>query len=369
PREHRTLLKGVGAINDVVLGDVNGDGHDEMIAACEDAHLRVVDASGKLLLDLATSGNSPLLSCWFGTIAGRPKVLCGALNGGLYAFDATGKLLWSTRNTHLWYGQLPSCYSLAVADFSGQGENQIAIGTHGGVSLYSATGEFLRFTQVYAHAVKPVQAVRFYDDKQPTLLVNTWGGGPKLVEPAGGRAYDAWFTVWGGSNVYLQPHQIDGETYLVYGGVNGTGCGHLLRSWQTGNRTPAQIFGKDSWYLASDGETTAAVVLDVNGDGKPEVISGNETGFLVAYSLSGERLWAKLVGTRPNQLLAADLNGDGKIEIAMAGEDPGLTLFSERLDLLGTWSPGTPVKRIWLSGGRLVMLTAANTLEAVALDR
>jgi hypothetical protein len=370
PRERRTLLKDVGTINDVVLGDVNADGQDETIAACEDDHLRIVDASGKLLLDLPTSGNSPLLSCWFGTLADQPTLLCGALSGGLYAFDATGKPLWSTRNTHLWYGQTPSCYSLAVANFSGEGEDQIAVGTHGGVSLYSAKGEFLRFTQVYAHAVKPAHAVRFYNDKQATLMVNSWGGGPKLVEPAAGKAYDAWFTVWGGSNVYLQPHEINGETYIVYGGVNGTGCGHLLKApWQAGRRDQRDVFAKDSWYLASDGETTAALVHDVDGDGQPEVLSGNETGFVVCYDLSGKQLWAKLVGTRPNQLLAADVNGDGKTEIVMAGEDPGLTVFDGRLEPLGVWSSGAPVKRVWLSGAKLVMLTAANTLESVALGK
>lgn len=368
PREQRTLLQGVGAINDVQLADVNSDGRDEVIAAGEDAHLRVVDAFGKLLLDLPTAGKSPLLTCWFGRLAGQPTLLAGALDGGLYAFDPAGKLRWSTRNTHLWYGPLPSCYSLAVGDFSGTGVDQIALGTHGGVSLCSATGEFLRFTQVYAHAVKPAQAVRFPGDKQATLLVNTWGGGPKLVDPAGGHAYDAWFCVWGGSNVYLQPHDLGGETYLVYGGVNGTACGHLLKApWQAGQRTSAAVFGKDSWYLASDGETTAVLVQDVNGDGRPEIVSGNETGFLVTYDLSGRRLMAKLAGTRPNQLLATDLNGDGQTEILMAGEDPGLTIFNDRLQTLGTWSPGLAITRLWFTDGRLACLTAANTIETLTL--
>lgn len=312
-----------------------------------------------------------MLSCWAGKLGGLPTLLCGARDGGLYAFDPSGKPRWETRNTHLWYGPFPACYSLAVADFSNPGEDQIAVGTHGGVSLYSAAGDFLRFTMVYAHAVKPEHVVRFYGDARPSLLLNTWGGGPKLVDPVGGKARDAWFAVWGGLAPYLQPFDFGGETYVAYGGLNGTACGRLQREpWTAGKRLPAEVWGQDSWYLASDGETTAVLVVDLDGDGRPEVLSGNETGFLVSYDLAGKRRFAKLVGTRPNQLLAADVNADGRPEILMAGEDPALTVFDRKLERLGEWTPsGGAVRKMWLHGDRLLVQTAGDTLETVSFGK
>lgn len=361
-REHKTLLAGVGVVNDVALADVNADGQAEGLVACEDGRLRVVEQAGKLLLDLP-AGKSPLLSSWAGMLAGKATILCGARDGGLFAFDTSGNRLWETRNTHLWYGPLPSCYSLVVADFSGEGQDQIAIGTHGGVSLCSAKGEFIKFTQVYSHAVKPLQVVRLEAKAPPVLLANTWGGGMKLIEPAAGRFTDAWFYVWGGITEQLGTFQVGEDTWLAYGGVNGTAAGRLSReAWLAGKRAAAEVWA-DAWYLASDGETTAVLVDDWNGDGRPELLSGNETGFLVCYDLAGKRLWKRLIGTPVRGLARC---GD---RLLVAGDEPALTVLDKDLKAVGAWSatPAARVKKMIVQDGAVLLWLADDRLERVEL--
>jgi hypothetical protein len=52
----------------------------------------------------------------------------------------------------------------------------------------------------------------------------------------------------------------------------------------------------------------------------------------------------------------------------MAGEDPGLTVLNNRLEVVGACSPGVAIRRMWLCGSKLVLLTADHGVELVAFS-
>jgi hypothetical protein len=364
----RTLLPPGPELTDARWATL-ADNREVLVACRADGRLLAVDIGGQALVDVAT-GKAPLLSVWAGTLDGQTTLLCGAQDGTLLAYDLAAKLLWQERNTHLWYGPQPAIYSLTVADFTGEGGQSIALGTHGGVSLTDSRGRFLRFTQVYAHAVFPVEAVTLYDSPRPWLLANTWGGGLKLVAPAEGVVLDGWAAFWAGTAFYQRLERFGGdETYAVQGGTFGIGCGKLRAEGWSQGQPAAPAWDPASWYKRTDGETRGVLVHDVDGDGLPEVLTGNEAGFLVCYDHTGKLLWKRLVGTAINGLVAVDLNGDGEAEVVVAGDRPGLRVFDRAWHDVGTWSPesGAPVVRLWSIGQAVAAQTADGAAAVVDL--
>lgn len=336
------------AINATCLADLDGDGSEEVITACGDGRVVAMDLQGKEKLNISL-GDEPLLSCWAGQLGGQLTILVGGQKGALVALDPAGKTLWRARNARWWYGPGPAIYSLAVGDFAGDGGQMIACGTHGGGSLFDAHGQFVSFTQTYSHAMQPLQAVSIYGGRQQWALGATWGGGLKLWQPLKQQIVEGWFHSWGRVAYDVQMLHVGEDLWFLYAGPHGIAGARLDKAAFLAGKRDAPSVWQDSWYLRSDGETTAVLPLDMNGDGTPEVLTANETGFLVWYSLKGERLGKKLVGMQARALAVRDMTGDGRPELVLAGEFPQvLVLDRQTLQPVGGWQDETnwPVTRM-----------------------
>lgn len=340
--------------------DITGDDEADLIMARHDGHLVALSSRGDLIFDVSLS-NKALLAVWAGELQGRPTVLCGSRDGMVYACDANGEVLWTYRNQHWGYGSRPSVYSLAVGDFRGDGSKLVALGCHGGVTLIEPDDEplFVRFTEVYAHDIVPMSTVQLPGETHEWVMLNSRGGGLKLVDPTAGVVVNGWRQMWGGRAWYQRMHRIGNALWFVHAGFNGVGASRLDRvKWQTGQR--GEVWEDGSWYQRTDGETRAALVDDFDGDGTPEILTANETGFLVCYALDGRRLWWELVGVSLNDLALADLApGDGS-ELVIAGRQPGITIMNRGRRRLMRWTPdnGAGVVRLWANGRELLAITS-----------
>jgi len=364
----RSLVEAPAPVEASLRADITGDGAPELLLARTDGHLVALAGDGSPVFDVALS-ESPLLCVWAGELQGQTTVVAGARDGMVYACEADGTLHWSYRNTHWGYGARPSVYSLTVGDLRGDGSPQLALGCHGGVTLLALDGaepSFVRFTEVYAHNIAPMQTVRPPGESRDWLAVNSHGGGLKLVDPVEGVVVNGWVSWWGGPAYYQAEHRIDGEQWFVQAGFVGVGVGRLnAEAWQAGKRAYSDLWGGRGWYFRTDGETRGLLVGDFDGDGTPEVISGNETGFLVAYSLTGQRLWKRLVGGPITGIIDAGALQPGGLIVL--GDDPGLVVLDHELTEVGRWSPltGAGVARAWLEGDRLLALDTDGQIWAV----
>ncbi len=343
-----------------VRADITGDGRADLLLAREDGRLVAVAADGTPIFDRELSPG-PLQGVWAGQVEGAPPILACGRDGVVHALDATGRTLWAYQNDHWGYGGSPVVYSVTVGDFRGDGSTQIALGCHGGVTLLDlADGpRFARFTEVYAHDITPIDAVRMPGENRDWVLLNSRGGGLKLVDPANGVVVNGWAQMWGGRAYYLQSRRIGDQLWFITAGFNGIGAARLQEeAWREGKRDTASLWA-DGWFRRTDGETRAALLTDVDGDGAPEILSGNETGFLVCYSLAGERLWSRLIGTPISDIIA--LPGG---RIAVAGRRPGLTVFGGAWEELLCWSPedGSGVTRLWADDGQIVALSGSGQM-------
>ena len=245
-------------------------------------------------------------------------------------------MLWKSRNTRLWYGPTPAVYSLTVGDFAGDGKDMIAVGTHGGGSLFDAQGNFVSFTQTYAHAMQPLHTVSIYGDKQQWVLGSTWGQGLKLWQPVKQQIVEPWFASWGRVAYDVRMIPVGEELWFGYAGPHGVGYARLDRTaWLAGKRDTS--VWADAWYIRSDGETTALLPMDMNGDGVPELLTANETGFVVWYSLKGERLGKKLVDMQVQDMALRKASRTGKAELVLVGENPQVLVLDQKLQPIGGW--------------------------------
>ena len=366
------LLSSAGRVNAVVHADIDGDGHEDILCGLEDGRLVLIHPGGQAPLEMRT-GSAPLRSVWAGRLKGVPALLCGAQDGEVRAYDLKGQLLWQYSNRRWQHTPKLAVYSIAVADFVGDGTERVALGCHGGVSLLdvSAQPTEMQWTPVYAHMVMPMSVVELPGETRPWLVVNSAGGGLKLIDPVAGTVVNGWLQGWGGPASYQALHEFEGSApCFVHAGAIGVGCARLADdAWRDGVRAVSGIWA-DGWYKRTDGETHAVVVHDFDGDGVSEILTGNETGFLVCYSHTGERLWKRLVGTPVNALLVADVTGDGQPELVVAGDEPAVTVYDSKWNVLARWSPDTRdgIVKVWRHGHGANAVTRGGSVVRLALE-
>lgn len=107
-----------GFVFELACGDLDGDGLDEIAAACADGFVRIFDAQGHLLWKHDLGG--PVYQVAIARLDGRtPVVLAGGVSQRLCAFSASGELLREIA--------LPgSVRKLDAGDFDGDGRDEVA---------------------------------------------------------------------------------------------------------------------------------------------------------------------------------------------------------------------------------------------------
>jgi len=263
------------------LGDLNGDGHVDLVAGDEEGVLRALDGkSGQSLWLVATGVNEYSARGFIGAAAiadldgdQRDDVIAGARDGILAAYRGRdGSVIWQVP------GDSGIHASPSVADFDQDGRPEVlSAWSYGQIAIVDGRSGAKRW-----------QARMEQDDGGIEGLF----GSPIPLPGAPGVlvAPTAW---WGGDD-----------------GVIGVAVEQ--RAWK-----------------GFEGRVSATpVVGDIDGDGSKEAIIGTEKGKLIALSADGERAeLATLGGPIEAPALLADADGDGRWELFVASNDGLLTCF------------------------------------------
>jgi len=260
----------VGASIDVggpVVGDVNGDGANEVVMSFERAVQVLSGENGQKIWEFATL-NDIRSTPAIGDINsdGNNEVVVASTDGFVYALNGSnGSLLWSheTKKTNV-------AISPIVADLNSDGAAEVLVGRGyvlGGITaLNGRTGEVLWNSE--------------YSDTASPAVDDIDGDGRVEVVVAG-----AW-------NIYL---------------LNGT----------NGNT----IWKYSFWQDGTSRNSYTPVIADVTGDGKKEIVIGFGDNYIeVLHASNGTVLWKKNLGGYPYGYPIGDINKDGRYDIVALGQ-------------------------------------------------
>jgi len=274
-----------GAPMALAVGDVNGDGRDEIIAG----HLPAPDATGEL------QGATLLVKEEGETFQSRLI--------GLTDFEADKLLLVDLDGD----GKLDL---VALRNLEGGGGHVRILMGHGD-GTFSAASELEDVGTPLAVAAGDVTG----DGKVDLVVTSAAGGAPLQVHQ--GR----------GDGTFLRPqgyYDVAVSTHVAVGDVNGDGKKEVVLGTEDGAVDVLVEDGKGGLLApirTTVGEGSVALALgDVNGDGKLEIVAAPErSGWVsvingVGGTFQQQRFAIK--GTA-SDVAVGDVNGDGKLEIVV----------------------------------------------------
>jgi outer membrane protein assembly factor BamB len=130
--------------------------------------------------------------------------------------------------------------------------------------------------------------------------------------------------------------------------LTGPGQSDVLLGSETGTLYALQgSTGKLLWSATLGQAVTEIRLAELDGDpGTREVVAGGKGGGVWAYSQAGARLFAASVGGKVTEIAALDADGTGHSILAIGDEDGGVTFFDSKGNRLTSKSYQAPVNRI-----------------------
>ena len=296
---------GVGTrINDIAAADLNRDGRDEIILACQDTHVRVLDPTGKELWKRQLPfyrrppyANVALAGDLDGD--GTPEVIVGGENWRFHAFKADGTELWNYESVH------PS-RSGAVADLDGDGKAEVVCGTH-----------------YYWMSVLNPDGTRRW----------RYNFGPICYDIATG-SFDN-----------------DRTRGVVFGG--GDGCVHYVG-----------FDGKPRLNYNTGDEVKHVAAGDLDGDGRDEILAGSMSHSVYCFGADAQRRWRVDLGA-PITALAVIRSEPGALVLAGTAAGRLVTLDGSGR-LLAASALRSEIIAIAAHGAAAVLATADGRLRRLA---
>ncbi len=320
------------------MGDINGDGRDEIIVGCKDGKIYAFDGRGQLVPGWpVTTGDNIAGSPAIGDIDGdkRDEIIIGSDDGNIYALNgdgsavpgfpvATGSTVRSTA---------------AVADVDGDMRDDIVIGSSDG-KVYALSGNgtsLIGWPVRLGGGVESSPAVADVDgDELPEVAVGADDGNVYLIDNDG-KIVPGWpveTRYYVRSSPAIGDIDNDGSLEIIVGSDDFN-----VYAWNANGTLVA------GWPVATEYKISIAspALADLDGDKKLDVIVGSGDTMLYAWDGAGSPLagWpaqtqGRLYNSSP---CVADVNGDGNLDIVVGGEDVHLYVF----DGSGRQIEGSPV--------------------------
>jgi hypothetical protein len=271
----------------VAMGDLNGDGKADMVAA-----------------DLGTNTVNVMLSSGDGTFQ-APKTVAAVSNPG----------------------------TLVIGDVNGDGKPDLVFSNYksndmqdGTVNVLLGNGDgTFQVAKTFAvgYGTVSIDVADMNADGNPDLVVvNTYGSVGVLLGNGDGtfQSQKNVNTLEYPSSLAVADFNGDGKPDLAVTTLNSIPPNHSYVGVLMGNGDGT--FGAQSIFTGGTGGDSVAAV-DVNGDGKPDLVVTNEYSNNVSVLLGdgnglfqGQKTFA--VGSGPYSLAVADVNGDGSPDLVVA---------------------------------------------------
>ncbi len=331
----------ISAANDILVADLNGDGHADLALADRanglihflfsngngtftegvleppfaPTHLAFGDVTGDGLPDLIAVGDGPLGSTLIGVFVGD-----GAGGFAVPPVDVPVSALGAT--------------SVAVGDFTGDGKADIAlgIGVASQVILLTNTsiGGTLSFGQSNVSTggpfLKSLVAADIDSDGKLDLIGAASGDRVVVLRQSGGGAFDRsdYAAAPGLMRVAAADLNGDGKLDLIAISDGGTAANPVSVAGIFPNAGGGAFGARIDLDLGANLFADHLAVGDWNGDGRPDVAVNTTAGLALIENLGGGAYPVTILGTGAQFAIASgDVNGDGKDDLVSVAGSAG----------------------------------------------
>lgn len=339
------------------VGDVDGDGLQEIVLDTTSGVVLVLDAEGGERWRAELGGVfsvAPTLA----NVAGDAglEVLALSNAGRLWCLDgATGAVRWDyPLGGNVAWGAT----AIAAADLDGDGATEIVAANSQGTMVCLSGEAATRWNYIEPAGFTSAPAAGDLDGDGVCEVVIGTGATPLLCIDGGGNVR---WRVEGRNAVGSSP---------VLWDIDGDGVLEIL----VGTGTQMAAFKNDGsplWTYDMKRAVDAAIAAgDADADGETEIYAVDLSGLLVRLSPEGKASWTASVEERARRSPAlADVDGDGNVEILVGGYSKAVHVFDakgnlkERIAASGAIN-ATPTVANLLGDGRLSVICPAKSGDA-----
>ncbi|MCK5804428.1 MAG: PQQ-binding-like beta-propeller repeat protein, partial [Lentisphaeria bacterium] len=262
-----------GAVNSVLVTDVDGDGVSEIVAGSDDSccYLLAADGSKRWSFE-GEKGHDPYWGRYWRagevkhvlaadlTGDGQKEIVFGAANMHIHALDSTGKRIWKVRQ----YG---ICTSLCAADMTGDGNANII----GGPAEITCVSNCLVI-----------------------------GADGKVLHRNGNDG-------WASALTAVCTVDLDGVDPLEI--LCGTNMNNVYALGVNGDKLDRR------WHFPAGDIITCLAPVRLEAGVPQAVLAGSRSHYIYALDGQGKHLWSTNLHAPVSHILARDTDGDGRDEI------------------------------------------------------
>ena len=276
----------------------------------------------------------PVTAIWLGKLAkDQPaRIAAGTSKGKVLLLDQAGKKLWDRQLP--FYKVDPLVDYFTSADLSGDGNRALIIGSENWQHFaYDASGKQLWSFTSLRGSTTGTAADLDGDGKQEAIICTEYNV-LYALNPDGTQKWK--LTKVGGPKINGVAACVitqTGKLGVVFGGAEGT-------------IYALDADGKAVWNHSTGDEITDMRLCDLDGDGSPEILAASRSFSLTAIERDGTRLWRVDVGEPILSMALADLDGDGKVEICLGTEDGHVFATDAEGNVIASWSTTGPIRKL-----------------------